>query len=79
MLYVIGLEDGKSVRSIEVEAPIAASVAIADGVGYVGDMDRSVTAFNLDTGEIVWNYQQKSFLFLFSCTFYPEPIHWWKR
>ena len=61
MLYVIGLEDGKSVRSIEVEAPIAASVAIADGVGYVGDMDRSVTAFNLDTGEIVWNYQQKSF------------------
>ena len=34
MLYVIGLEDGKDIRSIEVEAPIAASVAIADGVGY---------------------------------------------
>ena len=61
MLYVISLEDGKSVRSIEVEAPIAASVAIADGVGYVGDMDRSVTAFNLESGETIWNYQQKSF------------------
>ena len=61
MLYVIGLEDGKNIRSIEVEAPIAASVAIANGVGYVGDMDRSVTAFNLETGEIIWNYRQKSF------------------
>lgn len=61
MLYVIGLENGKDVRSIEVEAPIAASVAIADGVGYVGDMDRSVTAFNLEEGETIWNYQLKSF------------------
>jgi outer membrane protein assembly factor BamB len=61
MLYVIGLEDGKDIRSIEVEAPIAASVAIADGVGYVGDMDRSVTAFNLEAGEILWNYKPKSF------------------
>lgn len=61
MLYVIALEDGRNVRSIEVEAPIAASVAIADGVGYVGDMDRSVTAFNLESGETIWNYQQKSF------------------
>ena len=61
MLYVIALEDGQNVRSIEVEAPIAASVAIADGVGYVGDMDRSVTAFNLESGEIIWNYKPKSF------------------
>lgn len=61
MLYVVNLENGKSIRSIEVEAPIAASVAIADGVGYVGDMDRSVTAFNLENGEVVWNYQNKSF------------------
>ena len=61
MLYVIGLEDGENVRSIEVEAPIAASVAIADGVGYVGDMDRSVTAFDLESGETIWNYQTKSF------------------
>ena len=61
MLYVIALEDGQNVRSIEVDAPIAASVAIADGVGYVGDMDRSVTAFNLESGEIIWNYKPKSF------------------
>ncbi len=61
MLYVIRLEDGKNFKSIEVEAPIAASVAVADGVGYVGDMDRSVSAFDLQTGETIWNYRDKSF------------------
>ncbi len=61
MLYVIGLEDGKLVRSVEVEAPIAASVAVADGVGYVGNMDRAVMAFDLEGGDLVWSYKQKSF------------------
>ena len=61
MLYIIGMEDGKAVRSVEVEAPIAASVAVADGVGYVGNMDRSVMAFDLTTGSQVWSYKQKSF------------------
>ena len=31
VLYVVGLEDGKLIRSVEVEAPIAASVSISDG------------------------------------------------
>ena len=61
MLYVVSLEDGKNVRSVEVEAPIAASVAIADGVGYVGNMDRAVMAFDLETTDMVWSYQPKSF------------------
>ena len=61
MLYVVSLEDGKNVRSVEVEAPIAASVAIADGVGYVGNMDRAVMAFDLETTAMVWSYQPKSF------------------
>ncbi len=61
MLYIIGLEDGKQIRSVEVEAPIAASVAVADGVGYVGNMDRSVMAFDLEGGDLVWSYKQKSF------------------
>ena len=61
MLYVIHLEDGSEVRAVEVEAPIAASVAVADGVGYVGNMDRAVMAFKLLTGEQVWSYQPKGF------------------
>lgn len=61
VLYVVNLEDGKLVRSVEVEAPIAASVSVSDGVGYVGNMDRAVTAFDLETGNIVWNYRHKNF------------------
>ena len=61
VLYVVGLEDGKLIRSIEVEAPIAASVAVGDGVGYVGNMDRAVMAFEVESGEVVWNYRSKNF------------------
>ena len=31
----------------------------------MGDMDRSVTAFNLEAGEILWNYKPKSFPIFF--------------
>ena len=61
MLYVIDLETGKEIRSLEVEAPIAASVAVADGVGYVGNMDRAVMAFDLTNGNQVWSYKEKNF------------------
>ena len=61
VLYVVNLENGTLGRSVEVEAPIAASVAVGDGVGYVGNMDRAVMAFDLATGEVVWNYRNKSF------------------
>lgn len=61
VLYVVNLENGTLIRSVEVEAPIAASVSVGDGVGYVGNMDRAVMAFDLKTGEVVWNYRNKSF------------------
>tara|TARA_B100001123_G_scaffold380906_1_gene450866 strand:+ start:3374 stop:4543 length:1170 start_codon:yes stop_codon:yes gene_type:complete len=61
VLYMVGLEDGKLVRSVEVEAPIAASVAVADGIGYVGHFDNAVMAFDLQTGDVVWTYRAKNF------------------
>ena len=61
VLYVVNLGNGKLIRSVEVEAPIAASVSVGDGIGYVGNMDRAVMAFDLETGEVVWNYRNKSF------------------
>ena len=61
VLYAVNLENGKLIRSVEVEAPIAASVSVGDGVEYVGNMDRAVMAFDLETGEVVWNYRNKSF------------------
>ncbi len=61
VLYVVGLEDGKLIRSVEVEAPIAASVSVSEGIGYVGNMERAVMAFDLETGDIIWNYRHKNF------------------
>ena len=45
VLYVVNLENGKLIRSVEVEAPIAASVSVGDGVEYVGNMDRRSDGF----------------------------------
>ena len=68
--YAVNLENGKLIRSVEVEAPIAASVSVGDGVGYVGNMDRAVMAFDLETGEVVWNYRNKKLpLFFLSCPY----------
>ena len=61
VLYVVGLEDGKLIRSLKVDAPIAATVAVADGIGYVGNMDNAVTAFDLNAAEVVWTYRAKNF------------------
>lgn len=61
VLYVVGLEDGNLTRSVEVEAPIAASMAAADGIGYVGHFDNAVMAFDLETGDVVWTYRAKNF------------------
>jgi outer membrane protein assembly factor BamB len=74
VLYIVGLEDGKLIRSVEVEAPIAASVSVADGIGYVGNMDRAVMAFDLETGNIVWNYRQKNFPYFSSPAVTPEFV-----
>ena len=61
VLYVVGLEDGELIRSVEVYAPIAASVSVSEGIGYVGNMDRAVMAFDLESGDVVWNYRHKNF------------------
>ena len=74
VLYIVGLEDGKLIRSVEVEAPIAASVSVADGIGYVGNMDRAVMAFDLETGNIVWNYRQKNFPYFSSPAVTPKFV-----
>ncbi len=74
VLYVVGLEDGKLIRSVEVEAPIAASVSISDGVGYVGNMDRAVMAFDIESGDIIWNYRHKNFPYFSSPAITQEKV-----
>jgi hypothetical protein len=49
----------------EVEAPIAASVSVSDGIGYVGNMDRAVMAFDLKTGRNRMELSAEKFPLLF--------------
>jgi len=60
-LYIVGLKDGTLFKKVDLGAPIASSVALDNDHGYVGNMDRSVQAINLTSGEITWAYQPKSF------------------
>jgi outer membrane protein assembly factor BamB len=60
-LYVISLHDGHLIRQADLGAPIASSVGLMDRFGYVGNMDKSVQAIELTTGQIVWTYEPKNF------------------
>jgi outer membrane protein assembly factor BamB len=60
-LYIVSLSDGKLIRQVELGAPIASSVGVKDNYGYVGNMDKTVHAIDLDTGEIGWSYEPRNF------------------
>jgi outer membrane protein assembly factor BamB len=60
-IHVLQLADGKEVRQIESEAYIASSVAVMDGLGYVGNYGNLVIAFDPKTGEIKWKYRDRNF------------------
>ncbi len=60
-LYIISLSHGKSIKQVDIGAPIASSVGIRDNFGYVGNMDKTVHAIDLRTGQISWSYEPGNF------------------
>ena len=60
-LYVVSLSDGKLIRQADLGAPIASSVSVDGSLGYVGNMDKTVLAVDLKTGETIWQYEPKNF------------------
>ncbi len=60
-IHVLQLADGKELRQIESDAYIASSVAIADGIGYVGNYGNLVLAIDPKTGAIPWKYRDRNF------------------
>jgi len=60
-IHVLKLEDGAEIRQIESEAYIASSVAVRDGLGYVGNYGNLVIAFDPMSGEIRWKYRDRNF------------------
>jgi outer membrane protein assembly factor BamB len=60
-IHVLQLADGKELRQIDSEAYIASSVAVMDGLGYVGNYGNLVIAFDPKTGEVKWKYRDRNF------------------
>jgi outer membrane protein assembly factor BamB len=63
-IHVLQLSDGKELRQIDSEAYIASSVAIMDGLGYVGNYGNLVLAFDPNGpkgSEVKWKYRDRSF------------------
>ncbi len=60
-IHVLQLADGKELRQIESDAYIASSVAIADGIGYVGNYGNLVLAIDPKAGSVLWKYRDRNF------------------
>ena len=60
-IHVLQLADGKELRQIESEAYIASSVALADGLGYVGNYGNLVIGFDPKSGATLWTYRDRNF------------------
>ncbi|HEV7868310.1 MAG TPA: PQQ-binding-like beta-propeller repeat protein [Chthoniobacteraceae bacterium] len=60
-IHVLQLADGKELRQIESDAYIASSVAVRDGIGYVGNYGNLVIAVDPKGGELKWKYRERNF------------------
>ena len=60
-IHVLQLADGKELRQIESEAYIASSVAVMDGIGYVGNYGNIVISFDPKKGSVGWKYRDRNF------------------
>ena len=61
LVHVVKISDGKEARQIETEAYIASSIAVKDGIGYVGNYGNVVVAMDLRGGETKWKFHDKDF------------------
>lgn len=73
-IHVLQLADGKELRQIESEAYIASSVAVADGIGYVGNYGNLVLAFDPKSGEVLWKYRDRNFPYFASAAVTADKV-----
>ena len=50
---------GKPLWQVKTEGRVRASAAVANGVAYIGSLDGSVYAVEVDTGKLVWRFDTK--------------------
>lgn len=73
-IHVLALKDGSELRHIDAEAYIASSVAIMDGLGYVGNYANYVLAFDPKAGAVTWKYRDRNFPYLSSAAVTAEYV-----
>lgn len=76
-IHVLQISDGKELRQIDSEAYIASSVAIMDGLGYVGNYGNLVISFdpNGEKGsEVKWKYRDKNFPYFSSAALTADRV-----
>ena len=73
-IHVLQLADGKELRQIESEAYIASSVAIADGLGYVGNYGNIVIGFDPKSGATLWKYRDRNFPYFSSAALTADRV-----
>ncbi|MEA3431600.1 MAG: PQQ-binding-like beta-propeller repeat protein, partial [candidate division WOR-3 bacterium] len=57
-IYCINITDGKLFWKLTTQAPVVAAPRIKDGVVFIGGSDGKFRAINLDTGELLWEFNE---------------------
>ncbi|MEM9399791.1 MAG: PQQ-binding-like beta-propeller repeat protein [Verrucomicrobiota bacterium] len=65
-LYIVDLNTGKELGFVPVDSYVASSVAIRDGVGYLGHYGNQLLAYDLYTQKILWEFKAGEFPFFAS-------------
>ena len=58
-LHILSAIDGKLVRQIDCGAYIAGSAALANGLAFAGNYEDTFICADINTGNIVWRYQNE--------------------
>lgn len=74
ILHVVALTNGTLVRSNEIGAPIAASVALAGGRAYFGHYDNQFVCADLNTGSNAWKFREREFPYFSSPAVTPDRV-----
>jgi outer membrane protein assembly factor BamB len=61
ILYAVALTNGSLATSNEIGAPIAASVALAEGRAYFGHYENEFVCADLKTGSNAWTFRDREF------------------
>ncbi|MFM9032524.1 MAG: PQQ-binding-like beta-propeller repeat protein, partial [Opitutaceae bacterium] len=65
-LHVVGLADGKVLRTIDAEAYIPASIGTFGTMAFCGNYANQTVAFDVAAGTVAWKYQDRAMPFFSS-------------